>query len=524
MTDEFHPVKLEIYRSLFASVAEEMGTVLRRTAYSPNIKERRDYSCAVFDGQGRLVAMGDHMPVHLGSMPRSVTVAIEKVSLGPGDIAILNDPFAGGTHLPDITLIAPVYEVSDRYSQPAFYVASRAHHSDVGGMSAGSMPLSSEIFQEGFRIPPLKLYHRGRLNRDLLQLLLSNVRTPVEREGDLAAQVGSLKVGEKRLIALVGRNGRSEVQLYMEALQGYAEKMMRQLIAGLADGRYSADDFLDEDGIEARPIRIKVSLEVAGEKLSIDFSGSDPQVRGNLNAVYAITLSAVFYVLRCIAPEEMPASSGLLGPIEVIAPAGTIVNANYPAATAAGNVETSQRIVDVLLRAFSKVLPDRIPAASSGTMNNLSLGGTHPATGQPFSYYETIGGGMGASPEGAGDSGVHTHMTNSLNTPIEAFEPYFPVRVREYRLCVRSGGKGRFQGGDGIVRSLEALAPCQVTILSERRKTAPYGLNGGRSGRKGRNYLMVKGHRRMLPGKASVTLSKGDSIWIETPGGGGWGD
>ena len=523
MADPFHPIQLEIYRSLFTSVAEEMGTVLRRTAYSPNIKERRDYSCALFDGQGQLVAMGDHMPVHLGSIPLSVRAAIDGVSLGPGDLAILNDPFAGGTHLPDITLIAPVYEPSDSYSQPAFHVACRAHHSDVGGMSPGSMPLSREIFQEGFRIPPLKLYHRGRLNRDLLCLLLANVRTPVEREGDLAAQVGSLKVGEKRLLALVQKNGRPEVQVYMEALQGYAEKMMKQLISGLADGHYAAEDFLDEDGIEAGPIRIKVSLEIAGDHLTIDFSGSDSQVRGGLNAVYAITLSAVFYVLRCIATEEMPASSGLLRPIEVIAPVGTLVNASYPAATAAGNVETSQRIVDVLLRAFSKVLPDRIPAASCGTMNNLSLGGILPATGQPFSYYETIGGGMGASPKSDGDSGLHTHMTNSLNTPIEAFEPYYPVRVKEHRLCVRSGGKGKFCGGNGIVRSLEALAPFQVTVLSERRKIAPYGLNGGRNGRKGGNFLITKGRRRRLPGKASVTLSKGDVICIETPGGGGWG-
>ena len=523
MKEQPHPVKLEIYRNLLASSAEEMGTALRRTAYSPNIKERRDYSCAVFDGQGQLVAMGDHMPVHLGSMPLSVRAAIDRLSLGPGDIGIVNDPFAGGTHLPDITLIMPVYEPSDGFSQPVSYVACRAHHSDVGGMSPGSMPLSWEVFQEGIRIPPLKLYHRGRVDGDLLRLLLSNVRTPVEREGDLAAQVGSLKIGEKRVLGLVEKNGRPEVEVYMEALQSYAERRMRQLLSEIPDGHYHGEDFLDEDGIEAGPIKIKVALEVSAGRLRVDFSGSAPQVRGNLNAVYAITLSAVYYVLRCLAPEEIPNSSGLLRPVQVVAPSGTVVNADYPAATAAGNVETSQRIVDVLLKALSQALPDRIPAASSGTMNNLSLGGIHPATSQPFAYYETIGGGMGASPGIAGDSGVHTHMTNSLNTPIEAFEPYFPLRVREYRLRTRSGGRGQSHGGDGIVRCLEALVPCQVTIVSERRKIAPYGLQGGNSGRKGMNYLIVRGRRKKLPGKVSVALSKGEMVCLETPGGGGWG-
>ena len=526
MSDSFHPIKLEIYRNLFSSIAQEMGTVLRRTAYSPNIKERRDYSCALFDGQGQLVAMGDHMPVHLGSMPLAVRAAIDAFPLHPGDVVFLNDPFAGGTHLPDVTMVAPLFEPSD-VSRPVSFVACRAHHSDVGGISPGSMPLSTDIFQEGIRIPPLRLYQRGQLNRDLLRLVLMNVRTPREREGDLAAQIGSLKVGEKRLLAMVEKNGRQEVEAYMTALQDYGERVMKQVISRIPDGCYRAEDLLDDDGTTRepprRPIKIKVSVEVHRERMKVDFSGSHPQVRGCVNAVEAITLSAVYYVLRCLAPDDAPTSAGLLRPVEVITPAGTIVNASYPAATAGGNVETSQRIVDVLLRALSTAELDNIPAASSGTMNNLTVGSVGPNTGQTFSYYETIGGGMGASPQADGDSGVHTHMTNTLNTPIEALETYFPVRVREYRLRRESGGQGKFRGGDGIIRSLEMLADCQVTMLSDRRRHAPYGLHGGESGKTGKNYLIVKGKRKKLPGKFSLSLSQGEIIRIETPGGGGWG-
>lgn len=523
---EIHPVQLEIYRNLFTSIAEEMGTVLRRTSYSPNIKERRDYSCAVFDAEGQVLAMGDHMPVHLGSMPLSVQAAIRTYQLRPGDVVLLNDPFSGGTHLPDITAIAPVFERDDGVS-PIFYCASRAHHSDVGGMAPGSMPLSRDIFQEGVRIPPLRLYQNGKLNRGLLRFLLHNVRTAVEREGDLAAQVGSLRVGQKRLLELLQKAGRQEVLNYVTALHEYAEKTMARVIADIPNGRYEAEDFLDDDGVETSPraesVRLRVAVEVEGERMHIDFSGTDPQVRGCLNAVYAVTVSAVYYVLRCLAPEEVPTSAGLLRPIELKVPEGSVLNARFPAATAGGNVETSQRIVDVLLKALAQALPQQIAAASSGTMNNLSVGGIHPATGQPFTYYETIGGGMGASPERDGDSGIHTHMTNSLNTPIEAFERYFPIRVREYRIRQGSGGSGRFRGGNGIVRTLEMLTDCQVTLLSERRRHAPYGLEGGGSGKKGLNTIQIQGRRKRIGGKASISLSQGDQITIETPGGGGWG-
>jgi N-methylhydantoinase B len=350
----------------------------------------------------------------------------------------------------------------------------------------------------------------------------------VEREGDLAAQVGSLKVGEKRLLGLVEKNGLQEVNDYMRALQDYGERVMKQVISTIPDGCYRAEDLLDDDGGAVKPtpgksLKIKVTVDVRGERMKVNFNGSHPQVRGCMNAVEAITRAAVYYVLRCLAPEDTPASAGLIRPVEVIIPAGTIVNAGYPAATAGGNVETSQRIVDVLLKALATAGLDNMPAASAGTMNNLSLGSVGPDTGQTFSYYETIGGGMGASSQADGDSGIHTHMTNTLNTPIEVLENYFPVRVKEYRLRRGSGGAGKFRGGDGIIRSLEMLADCQVTMLSERRRYAPFGLRGGSSGKTGHNYLVVKGQRKKLPGKFSLSLSKGDVIRIETPGGGGWG-
>jgi len=526
--EEIHPIHLEIYRNLFASIAEEMGTVLKRTAYSPNIKERRDYSCGLFDVSGQVVAMGDHMPVHLGSMPLSVRAAIDRFKPRPGDVVILNDPFAGGTHLPDITLISPVFQVAGRREKLLFYVASRAHHADVGGMTPGSMPMSREIFQEGVRIPPLKLYSQGRLDRSLLKFFLANVRTPFEREGDLAAQVGALRIGEKRLLEMVEKNGADEVLKAVSSLIDYSEKTIREAIGELPDGVYTAEDYLDDDGVDTSPrgknVKIQVKVEISGQRMRVDFTGSDPQVAGCLNAVYAVTVSAVHYVLRCLVEDEIPISAGVLRAVEIQAPEGSVVNARFPAAMAAGNVETSQRIVDVFLKALAAALPSRIPAASSGTMNNVSIGGNHPDTGLPFSYYETVGGGMGAGPEAPGDSGIHTHMTNSLNTPIEALERYYPIRVQEYRIRRGSGGRGKFQGGDGIIRSFEVLTDCQLTVLSERRKTAPYGLAGGAPGKKGMNMIQI-GHARKkrLHGKLTQVLQKGDLITLETPGGGGWG-
>jgi N-methylhydantoinase B len=525
------PAELEVFKNLFHSVAEEMGAALRRSAFSPNIKERRDYSCAVFDGNGRVVAMGDHMPVHLGSMPMSVAAARRTLQLDQGDIAMLNDPYAGGTHLPDITLVMPVAAAgvyppgpsSGRHKPPLFYVANRAHHSDIGGAQPASMGLSEEIYQEGLRIPPVVLARGGKFQRDMLAMLLANVRTPREREGDVLAQVAACRLGERRLGELAQKYGARKTVFYLEALQRYSAQLMREALGRIPEGVYRAEDFLDDDGFSGRPVRLRVAIQIRGRRATVDFDGTAPACRGSVNAVLAITTSAVFYVFRCLLGENVPACAGLMGPIKVRAPEGSVVNAQAPAAVAAGNVETSQRIVDVLLRALAQALPDRIPAASSGTMNNLSFGGIDPRSSQPFAYYETIAGGMGARPGADGLSGVHTHMTNSLNTPIEALESSYPVRVRSYSLRPGSGGVGRYRGGDGVIREIEFLTYVRGSILSDRRAFPPYGLAGGKPGRSGRNELRAKGRVTKLPSKTGFSAPAGSVLRIETPGGGGWG-
>jgi len=535
------PVELEVFKNLFHSIAEEMGAALRRTAFSPNIKERRDYSCAVFDGAGEVIAMGDHMPVHLGSMPMSVPAAIAECEIGPGDVVILNDPFRGGTHLPDITLVAPVYVEESRARGRArhmrcdFYVASRAHHADVGGAYAGSMGLCREIYQEGVRIPPVKIMQAGVINRDVQSMLLNNVRTPGEREGDLGAQLAACHTGGERLREACTRYGVRRVKQAAGELLEYSAAMTREFLQRVPQGSYRSEDFLDGDGITEKPIRIAVTLNIGRGKttrrrgvlvplVTVDFAGSDPQVQGSVNAVAAITYSACFYVFRCLLAEEVPATAGLMRPIRVIAPEGSVVNARPPAAVAGGNVETSQRIVDVLLRALAQAIPDCIPAAASGTMNNLTIGGTDPRTGESFAYYETIAGGMGARPGKPGVSGVHTHMTNSLNTPAEALEHAYPLRVRRYTLRTGSGGRGKFRGGDGIVREIEVLTECEVTLLAERRSRGPWGLAGGGDGAPGKaTVIRVDGSEEEMPGKFSTRLRPGERIRIETPGGGGWG-
>lgn len=533
------PVELEIFKNVYHSIAEEMGAALRRTAFSPNIKERRDYSCAVFDDEGQVIAMGDHMPVHLGSMPMSVAAAIESGPMQAGDVVMLNDPFRGGTHLPDITLVAPVFLGGwgrQRHTKPDFYVASRAHHADVGGAYAGSMGLCREIYQEGVRIPPVKLMQAGEMNRDILAMLLNNVRTPEEREGDLGAQIAACHTGAERLREVCLRYGIQQAKRAARELQDYSEELMRAFLERVPAGEYRAEDYLDGDGISDRPVKIAVRLKVRSGKsrarragpphiVTVDFTGSDPQVQGSINAVAAITYSACFYVFRCLLAEDVPAAAGLMRPIEVFAPEGTIVNARPPAAVAGGNVETSQRIVDVLLRALAQAIPKRIPAAGSGTMNNLTIGGIDPRTGEPFAYYETIAGGMGARPGKRGVSGVHTHMTNSLNTPAEALEYAYPLRVRSYSLRNESGGSGEFSGGDGIVREIEVLTECEVTLLADRRSRGPWGLLGGADGAAGKAFVQRKdGTLQEMPGKFSTRLQAGERIRIETPGGGGWGN
>jgi N-methylhydantoinase B len=545
---------LSIFRHLFASVAEEMGVTVERAAYSPNIKERLDFSCALFMGNGRMLAQAAHIPVHLGAMPASVQAAIAHCApFTPGDVVILNDPYQGGNHLPDITLVSPVFieennqqsTINNQYLitdhshtptlphsiTPSFFVASRAHHADVGGMSPGSMPLSTELYQEGIIIPPIKLVDGGQRNEAVWQLILRNVRTPDERDGDLAAQLAAHATGSKRLAQIVARYGFDEVVAHADALIEYANKLTRTAVSQMPDGCYTFTDYLDNDGQSDERLAVQVAITVAGDELTVDFSGTSSAVRGNLNAVPAIAHSAVAYCVRCAAlamlETNLPMNQGAFDPITVIIEPGSLLDPHPPHAVAAGNVETSQRIVDVVFGALAQALPNVIPAASQGTMNNLTFGGTytHPDTGQPttFAYYETIGGGIGAGPYTDGGDGMHAHMSNTLNTPVEALEYTFPIRLTEYSLRENSGGQGQHKGGDGLVRSVQFLTPVQVTVTSERRSFGAYGLQGGGNGRPGQNSLIHEGQRIELPGKFTKNLQAGDILRIETPGGGGWG-
>lgn len=573
-SDGLDAVTLEIFRHLFTALAEEMGAALKRASFSPNIKERQDYSCALFAPDGTAVALGDHMPVHLGAMPMSVEAALAELgTLEPGDVVCLNDPFKGGTHLPDITLLSAVFsedagpdtppdegrrpeddrsargagakggEASERGAGEASavgagegavgagrllgFVASRAHHSDVGGMSPGSMPLAQEIFQEGLRIPPLFLHRRGVRNEGVWNLLLANVRTPVERAGDLDAQLAALHTGSVRLREIAARRGVDETLAAMDALVAYADRLVGAGIETIPDGVYRARDVMDSDGFGAHDVPIDVTLTVDGARLRIDFTGTSAQVAGGINAVAAITASACRYVVRCVVEEllgePLPAGGGSMSGVELVLPEGSLVNACPPASVAAGNVETSQRITDVLFRAFAEALPDLVPALSQGTMNNHTVGGTDPRTGESFAYYETVGGGMGGGPQGPGLSGVHVHMSNSLNTPVEALEHAYPFRITRYEIRRGSGGDGLHRGGDGLRRDLQILTPARVALLCERRSRGPSGFQGGGDGAPGENVVIRDGVEERLPDKATFDVDAGDVVSLRTPGGGGWG-
>jgi len=515
----FDPIEFELFKNLFVSISEEMGAVLGRTALSPNIKERKDFSCALFNQDGETFSQGSHIPVHLGAMPLSVQASLRSCSFQEDDLVILNDPYQGGTHLPDITCVSPVFLSNNLY----FFIANRAHHSDVGGMAPGSMPLATEIFQEGLIIPPTKIISRGKLNQDILDLILANVRTPDERKGDLLAQIAANAKGKQRLKEAIRKYGVEKLLRHGKLIQDYTELILRKTIDEIPDGAYSFTDYMDNDGIIDSPIKIAVTISIKGDSAGVDFSSSSKQVTGGVNANYAVTSSAVLYVFRSLVDEDIPFNTGLMRPLKIDAPLGTIVNATHPAPTAGGNVETSQRIVDVLLGALSRAIPEKIPAASSGTMNNVAFGGNYPDRKTGFAYYETIGGGMGASAVRDGLSGIHTHMTNSLNTPLEALEIYLPMRICHYALRKRSGGKGRKKGGDGIIREFEFLVPTQISIISERRKFAPFGLYGGQDGKKGKNTLISKGCKINLSSKVNIMAEPGDILRIETPGGGGYG-
>jgi N-methylhydantoinase B/oxoprolinase/acetone carboxylase alpha subunit len=499
------PASLQVLISRLTGVAEEMGAVLRRSAFSPNIKERADCSAALFTAGGELLVQAEHIPVHLGSMPASVRAVIDAVGeldgpLRPGDRLILNDPFAGGTHLNDLTLVSPCF-VGGALSG---WVANRAHHSDVGGMAAGSIPPdATEIYQEGLRIPP------ARLVPEIEALLVANSRTPEERRGDLDAQVGANSVGAARMAEILASGAP------VDEVVAYGERRMRAALAALPDGSWSFTDVLDSAG----GAEVSVRLTVAGDEAVFDFTGSSPQQPGNVNAVEAVTVSAVAFAVRAATDPSIPANGGALRPVRVLAPPGTIVAAQPPAAVGAGNVEVSQRVADVCLRVLAEAAPERVGAAGQGTMNNVMIGG------RGWVYYETIGGGQGARPGRAGMNGVHTAMTNTRNTPVEALERSFGLRVRRYRLRRGSGGRGRWPGGEGIERDLEALEPVTVSLVTERRVSQPWGLAGGEPGERGENWLLPggdEGGARLLPPKVTLELGPGDVLRMRTPGGGGY--
>ncbi len=518
------PVTFEIVKNSLVSLTEEMGVVLRKSSFSANIKERRDFSCALFDAEGRLVAQAEHIPVHLGAMPHSVTTILTEHTgdLSDGDEFILNDPFRGGTHLPDITVVSPVFHGDEHVG----FAANRAHHSDVGGGTPGSMSsLSTDVYQEGLRIPPVKLSERGRTNQQILDLILSNVRTPTERLGDLRAQQAANTTGGRRFAELVRKFGIKTVLRGMAQVQDYSRRLMLREIRKLPRGSTRATDYLDDDGFDAKHIPIRVRLAIQDDELAFDFAGSAGQVKGPVNAVYSITLSAVYYVVRCVTDPSIPANEGCFQPVRVSAPVGTIVNAQPPAPVAGGNVETSQRIVDVALKAFGKLVPKRVCAACQGTMNNITIGGYNPRTGGYFTYYETIAGGFGARASKDGIDGVHSHVTNTLNTPIEALEAAYPLRLRRYELIRGSGGEGRFRGGLGIRRDVEILpSEATVSLLGDRQVLQPWGLDGGKSGARGRYSILRRdGRVRKLVSKCVVNVRGGDTLSLSTPGGGGYG-
>jgi len=511
----FDPLRLDVFQHLFAAAAEEMGAALLRSSFSTNIRERRDFSCALFDGEGRMIGQAAHLPIHLGSTPMSVRAAIERVPMGPGDAVLLNDPYCGGTHLPDLTLVSPVFLRGSQ--RPDFFCANRAHHADVGGAVPGSMAGAEDVHGEGLRIPPLHLVRAGALERETLALVLANMRCPAEREGDLLAQWATNRIGERRLASMAAEHGADELCRRARELMDWTERLARELVRAIPARRVAFEDVLEEPS-GARP-RIRLLLERRGPTLVCDFRTSDAAPRSSLNATRAVTHSAVFYCLRALLPPGTPANDGVLRPVEILTRPGTLVDAAYPAGVAAGNVETSQRIVDVVFGALAELLPGRIPAASSGTMSNLTF------AGPGFTYYETIPGGAGASRMGPGASGVQTHMTNTRNTPIEDLERAYPVRLLCLELRRGSGGRGQSAGGDGVRKHLRFLTEVHAAFVGDRQETGPWGLAGGESGSPARLRLRRPGARAWtrLSGHWSGRLPAGSEIAVETPGGGGHG-
>jgi N-methylhydantoinase B len=506
-------IKLSLFASRIEAVCDEMGAVLQRTAFSPNIKDRLDYSCAVFDAAGELCAQAAHIPVHLGSMAYAMRDIVADLPWSPGDMVILNDPYLGGTHLPDVTVIAPVFVETTLVG----FVANRAHHADIGADTPGSMPISRRLSDEGMIIPPTFLLRAGELDELQLSAISEATSHPEQARGDFAAQLSANRTGLARLSALVESIGMQDYANSLQQLNAYAERLASSSLAAIPDGEYAFTDVMDDDGLGNTDIVIAVNIRVQGHHIHVDFSGTAAQTEGNINCPLSVAAAGVYYVFRCLMPAHTPACAGSFRSISLSAPEGSLLNARRPAAVAAGNVETSTRVVDAVMGALAKALPEKIPAASHGSMNNLAMGSR--AEGAQWNYYETIGGGMGAGPQHDGLSAVQTHMTNTLNTPIEVLESHYPLRICRYALRDGSGGDGKHRGGDGLVREFEFLAPTSVTLLTERRKHAPWGLNGGSDGQPGCNWYNDK----LLPAKISVQVAAGERITLETPGGGAWG-
>ncbi len=547
----FDPIQTEVWRHLLASIAEEMGATLERAAYSPNIKDRLDHSCAVFDAEGRLLAQAAHIPVHLGAMPLMLDSLRETVDWPDGVMWLCNDPRNGGTHLPDLTLVAPVYErgpgVGGRVSETATdaaesanpkssdtrhptpdtllgYVACRAHHADIGGIAPGSLPLSTSLFQEGLILPPVKLVENDAVRDEIVQLVCANSRTPDERRGDLTAQIAANRTGIRRMKELVTQKGQAEFATRAAENIAWTAQAVRHTLQQLPPGTYAATDFLDSDGAGQTdiPITVKITIRAEGTA-TFDFTGSAPQVAGSINATEAITRSACYYIVRCLVAEEIATNAGCFAPIEVIAPPGTVVNARYPAAVAGGNVETSQRITDVLIRALSLAAPDKMPAGSQGTMNNLTIGGWDSVRQKPFAYYETMAGGAGASALGDGADAIHSHMTNTRNTPAESLESHYPLRLLCYAIADGTGGAGAFHGGNGLIRTIALLSDAQISLLAERRTFRPFGASGGEDGKPGEDSLQMPAQaEQRITGKYSASCPVGTILRVETPGGGGF--
>ncbi|NHJ01260.1 MAG: hydantoinase B/oxoprolinase family protein [Candidatus Heimdallarchaeota archaeon] len=513
-------ITLSVIQKALENIAEEMGIVLRRASFSPNCKERLDFSCAIFNKNAELVAQAEHIPVHIGAMFSAISSILDEFPLEtikPGDIIILNSPYYGGTHLPDITFLMPVF-IDE---QLAFFVNNRAHHADIGGSVPGSMPgISSELYEEGLIIPPIKLYNEGKEVTDVMNLILSNVRVKTERLGDFRAQRAALLRGEERLRELSQKYGLDFLLDAVNKLMNISEKSFQEELNKIPDGTYQYEDFLDSNGITSDLVKICVKITKTFNKILISFNGTDPVQEGNVNAPHSVVYSCVYFVFRALTDSSIMTNAGLFRNIEIEIPENSMLNPQNPSAVSSGNVETSQRLVDVILGALAQSL-NQIPAASQGTMNNVTIGSKKAKNA--FTYYETIGGGAGASGVKNGTSAIHSHMTNTLNTPIEALELTYPLRVKEYSIRKNSGGEGRYKGGNGIIRAIECLVDSIVSLQSERRTKPPYGLHGGKPGKTGENFkINIKGEVQKLPGRATVEFYAGETLVVKTPGGGGY--